>query len=176
MIRYSAIAAHRRTGNELVKNYLLNLDKSSWQVKKNLTKWYELMSIRRLKTLIAIAEYGTFADAAKKVLLSKAAVSQQMKSLEDEFGMLLFDRSKRSPRLNPLGQVMVPKARNIIRSYEELAPSLLEKSMIEGELTIGALPTTMSGLIPRSLGILRTTYPSLHIRIVPKSNYHEFEW
>lgn len=125
------------------------------------------MSIRRLKTLIAIAECGTFTAAAGIVLVSKAAVSQQMKNLEEELGTVLFDRSKRSPQLNPLGQALVPKARDIVRAYEDLAPSLTGMPTVVGELTIGALPTTMSGLIPQAMGLLRAAYPSLHIRIVP---------
>ncbi len=125
------------------------------------------MSIRRLRTLIAIAETGSFADAAEIVGISKAAVGQQMKTLENELQLELFSRSKRSPELNPMGMALVPKARELVRSYDDMIPTLTGKPMVTGELTIGALPTTMAGLVPRSIRILRAAYPNLHFRIFP---------
>jgi DNA-binding transcriptional LysR family regulator len=125
------------------------------------------MSLNRLKTLVAIAESGSFVEAAQRVFLTPAAVGQQIKLLEKELGVQLFDRNMRSPRLNPLGRALVPRAREIIKSYENLVPSLLGEPMELQEISIGAVPTTMSGLVPRALAALRSNYHNLHIRIVP---------
>ena len=125
------------------------------------------VSIRRLKTLNAIAETESLAAAAELVLVSPVAVSQQMKTLERELGIELFDRRKRSPEINPLGHALVQKAREIVHAYDALIRDLTGDGSIAGEITIGALPTTMAGLVPRSLGALQAAYPSLHIRIVP---------
>ncbi len=65
------------------------------------------MSFRRLKTLIAVAECGSFVKAAKMCFLTPAAVSQQMKILELEMGIALFDRKNRTPRLTPVGSALV---------------------------------------------------------------------
>ncbi len=83
------------------------------------------MSIRLLRTIVAISETGSFGAAADVVCVSHAAVSQQMKRLEEELQVSLFDRSKRSPELSQLGQAMVRKAREIIHSYDIMVDSLL---------------------------------------------------
>jgi DNA-binding transcriptional LysR family regulator len=123
------------------------------------------MSIRRLKTLIAISETGTFAYAADLVSLTPAAVSQQMKVLEDEFGVILFDRTRRSPKLNRAGHALVPKAREIVRAYESLVPSLTNEISVGEEFAIGAIVTTMSGLMLRTMRSLQATYSGLYIRV-----------
>ncbi len=125
------------------------------------------MSIKRLKTLIAIDETGSFAAAAEMVFLTPAAVSQQMKALEGKLGIVLFDRNTRSPRLSPLGRALIPKAREVVEAFEDIVPSLTGDIAGKLELTIGAVPTTMSGLMPKVLGSLKKLYTGLHIRVIP---------
>ncbi len=125
------------------------------------------MSIRRLRTLIAVAEAGTFAGAAQSVFVSQAAVSMQMKSLEQEVGATLFDRKKRPPVLNTVGLAFVSRAREILHAYDEMLRSVSDTRGFAGELTIGALPTTMTGLVPKAISGLRAAYPMLHIKVVP---------
>jgi len=125
------------------------------------------MSIRRLRTLVAVAEAGTFAGAAQSVFVSQAAVSMQMKSLEQEVGTTLFDRAKRPPVLNTVGLAFVSRAREILHAYDEMLRSVSDTRSLAGELTIGALPTTMTGLVPKAISGLRAAYPMLHIKVVP---------
>jgi DNA-binding transcriptional LysR family regulator len=125
------------------------------------------MSIRRLRTLVAVAEEGTFAAAAEVVSVSQAAVSMQMKTLEQEVGAPLFDRKRRPPALNLLGLALVPRAREILRAYDEMLRTVSDTRGLAGELTIGAVPTTMTGLVPKAISALRAAYPMLHIKVVP---------
>ena len=125
------------------------------------------MSLNRLKTLIAIADTGSFAEAASAVFLTPAAVGQQIKQLEKEFGVPLFDRNMRSPQLTPVGRALIPKAREMIRVYDNLIPSLLDEQMELQDVSIGAVSTTVSGLVPKALVALRANYPNLHTRVVP---------
>ena len=76
--------------------------------------------IRELKTLIAVTREGTFAAAGQKVGLTQAAVSAQMKRLEEELGFLLFDRTGRSARLNRMGRQTVERAQELVRLYGAL--------------------------------------------------------
>jgi DNA-binding transcriptional LysR family regulator len=125
------------------------------------------MSIRRLKTLIAVAECGSFIGAANSTFLTPAAVSQQMKILEQELGVALFDRKNRTPSLTPVGSALVSRAREIVQAYENMVRSVTGEGALVDDLIIGAVPTTMTGLIPKAIKSLRDTYTGLHIRIMP---------
>ena len=125
------------------------------------------MSIRRLKTLIAVAEKGTFAAAATARFVSNAAVSQQMKTLEDELGVSIFDRSRRSPVLNQHGRNLVAKARDVVHAYNNIVSSVHDDDRVVGELVFGAVSTCMTSLVPRVVGMLKRRYPKLHVRVVP---------
>lgn len=125
------------------------------------------MSISLLKTLIAVAEGGSFSAAAERIHVSDAAIGQQMKRLEQSFHVILFDRSHRSPALNQLGKALVPKARSLIHAYETLLDDLVDDAGLFGELTLGSVPSAIRGLVPLSIKQLIQTYPELHISVVP---------
>ena len=124
------------------------------------------MNLDALRTLVAIAEYGSFAAAARALDLSQSAVSTQIKSLEAEFKAELFDRSKRPPALNEAGQSVVAKARDLIASYEAIQTELTSGDAVEGRLRLGAVGSTLTGLMPAVLTVIRSRYPNLHVEIV----------
>ncbi|MEQ8440707.1 MAG: LysR family transcriptional regulator [Alphaproteobacteria bacterium] len=125
------------------------------------------MSIRRLRMLIAIAETGSFAAAADKMLISPSAVSQQMRTLEDELRAEIFDRRTRPPVLNRDGYALVPQAKEVVASYDAMIRSLQGAETPEGELALGAIPTTLTELVPQVLKRMRDEYPLLHFRVIP---------
>ena len=125
------------------------------------------MSIRLLRTLVAVADSRTFSAAAEQVHVTHAAVSQQMQTLESDLNIALFDRSKRTPELTPVAHDIVRKARQLIVDYDSLVSSVIDDDGLNSEVTFGALPTTLTGLTPQSMAVLRVRFPKLRLHIRP---------
>ncbi len=125
------------------------------------------MSLRRLRTLVAIAEADTFSAAADVVHITHAAVSQQMQALEDELGVKLFDRDTRTPKLTPAGRQIVAKAQKLISDYDNLVPSVLNDDGLHGVIKLGVLRTTLTGLVPQAMAALKQKYPEIGLHLRP---------
>ena len=125
------------------------------------------MTIRLLRTLVAIADAKTFTAAADVVHVTHAAVSQQMQALEADLGVALFNRQTRTPELTPLGHQVVAKARVLISDYDNLVPSVLADGGLSGVIRLGALGTTLTGLTPQAMAVLKARYPELGLHIRP---------
>ena len=123
------------------------------------------MSIRHLRTLLAIAERGSFAAAARDVHITESAVSMQMKALEAELGVPLFDRSTRPPRLTDAARALLPNAEELVAGYERLARRKSDDGPVEGHLRLGAVPSVITGILPAAITALRRRHPGVHVEI-----------
>ena len=109
---------------------------------------------------MTIAANCTFARAAGIVGLTPSAVSQQVQALEDELSVVLFDRTKRPPRLTPQGLQVLEMARDVLR-LEEDTKAALNGDRIAGTLMLGSVRSSALNLLPRALVQLRERYPEL---------------
>jgi DNA-binding transcriptional LysR family regulator len=122
------------------------------------------MDTRQLKTLLAIAESGSFSKAADVVHLTVSAVSQQIQALEQEVGAQFFDRSSRPPRLTAAGQQMVEAARDLVRTAENAIDAVSGRRVV-GTLAIGSVRTSAISLLPRAIVQFRADHPGLRIKL-----------
>ncbi len=125
------------------------------------------MTIRLFRTLVAVADAKTFSAAAKVVHVTHAAVSQQMQTLEADLKIELFNRSTRTPELTPIAHQIVAKARRLISDYDNLVPSVLADGGLSGVVKLGALRTTLTGLTPQAMAILKARFPEIRLHIRP---------
>lgn len=124
------------------------------------------MNLAVLRTLVAIAEQETFAAAARILDLSPSAVSLHIRTLEADLGRPLFDRSARPPILTDAGRLAVTRAKDILALAEDLRAGPDDGAEVQGRLQLGAVGSTLTGLLPLALSALRTGHPGLHLEIV----------
>ncbi len=122
------------------------------------------MELRPLRTLVSIADQGSFAAAAESLGLTQSAISLQIKALEETLGRRLFDRSHRPPQLTELGQQLVIEARQILSLYDRIFVS--NSDLLAGDLVLGAVPTALGSIMPPALAALRAQHPQLSIQVV----------
>ncbi|WP_170442232.1 LysR family transcriptional regulator [Ruegeria arenilitoris] len=125
------------------------------------------MSIRALRTLIAIHRHGSFRAASEAEHLTPSAVSHQMRNLEAMWGLDLFDRSAKTPKLTSAGLMLVEEAAAVVAAYDGLADKVRLDKELAGEIILGAVPTTLTGLVPAALSRLKSEHPDVRVRIVP---------
>jgi LysR family hydrogen peroxide-inducible transcriptional activator len=122
------------------------------------------MNLRDLKYVIAVAETRHFGRAAERCFVSQPTLSGQIKKLEEELDVKLFERTNRSVAVTPIGEAVVAHARLLMEqldAIEQLARA--HRDPLAGPLRIGAIPTLSPYLMPLILVPLRQQYPQLKL-------------
>lgn len=123
------------------------------------------MALRPFRTLQAIVRHGSFSRAGEVVGLTQSAVSLQVKALEDEFGVRLFDRSRRLPILTAQGRVLLERATEILSLYDQIPSALADETSLSGTLRVGAIQTALSDILPEALLALNRAHPRLRVHV-----------
>ncbi|BBI52400.1 LysR family transcriptional regulator [Vreelandella olivaria] len=122
--------------------------------------------IRELKTLIAVAQEGTFAAAGNKIGLTQAAVSAQMKRLEEALGIALFERKGRAAILTQRGQETLKQAHALLTLYSTLGDTTAGQPANQ-RVNIGAIASIQRSLLPDVLARFHHLYRECRTRVVP---------
>ena len=122
------------------------------------------MNLRFLKTIIAISKHPNLVSAADSLGLSHSAVSLQVKTLEKELQIMILDRSTRPPSLTDEGFVLVEQAKRIVSITDDIQFLLRGKNLL-GRVMIGAVPSTVSGIVAPALASLKKQHPNLQVEL-----------
>jgi DNA-binding transcriptional LysR family regulator len=125
------------------------------------------MSIKQLRSLVAIEENGSFSSAADALCITKAAVGQQMKLLEESLKTPLFDRNGYMPSLNSAGISFVKEAQKVLLTYDTLFSSIDTEDDFFGTISLGAVPSAILALVPLSVKSMMKEVVNTKIRIIP---------
>jgi DNA-binding transcriptional LysR family regulator len=122
------------------------------------------MDLKELRSLAALAELGTMTAVAEKLHLSPAAIHKQLKVLQAELGVKLYEHAGRSLVLTPAGQMLMPYVRNLLAEHDSILSALDEwKGRKRGLIRIGAGPTISSYVLPVLLKRFRRSCPDVEL-------------
>jgi LysR family carnitine catabolism transcriptional activator len=125
------------------------------------------MKVAQLKAFVQIAESHTYAEAAENLHLSQPAVSIAIKNLEQEVGGKLFNRTTRQLELTPEGRDFLPVAQRLLQDWHRASDDLKSRFVKGGgSVTIAAMPSFASSMLPRILSEFRQKYSNVTIKIV----------
>lgn len=124
------------------------------------------MNIQQLEYAVALDDHRHFVTAADHCHITQPTLTMQLKKLEDELGVLLFDRTKKPLRPTPEGEKFIAKARKILRDLDLLKDGLDEdKNSISGVFRIGIIPTLAPHLLPLFLSKFVEENPETKLHI-----------
>jgi DNA-binding transcriptional LysR family regulator len=123
------------------------------------------MELRHLRYFLAVAEELHFGKAAKRLHISQPPLSQQIRVLEEEMGVSLFDRTRRRVELSEAGKAFLPEAKSALLKAESAVSIAQRAARGEvGDLRIGySGSATFHPRISRILGRFRSSYPSIRL-------------
>lgn len=123
------------------------------------------VNLRQLRSLVAIARRGSFTSAARDLHLSQPALTVQMRQLEESLGVRLLDRNTRAVALTSLGRQILPIVERALGDIDmALAGARLTESSI-GRVTVAALPSMCSVLLPTAIARFGVQYPGISVRL-----------
>ncbi len=122
------------------------------------------MNIRDLQYIIAVAESRHFGRAAERCFVSQPTLSGQIKKLEDELGVAIFERTNRSVEITPVGESILAHARQVMEQVDAIQQTALaSRDPLSGPLRIGAIPTISPYLMPLILSPIKKQHPQMKL-------------
>lgn len=124
------------------------------------------ISLDRLRTLVAIAERGSFAEAARALHLAAPTVSLHIAELEARIGAPLLSRKRAQVRPTAIGEALVARARRLLADAEQALDDIQRQvEGLEGRVRLGASTGAIAHLLPQALEALRRDHPAIDVQV-----------
>lgn len=131
------------------------------------------MTIQQLKYIVALDEERHFARAAEVCMVTQPGLTIQLKNLEEEIGIKIFDRTKVPLTPTVLGAKIISRAKKILREVNEIRDFVVnEKNILEGEIKLGVISTLSPYLIPLFIKSMKEAAPKMQFVIKEASTGH----
>jgi len=129
------------------------------------------MDLRQLRYLVALAEERHFSRAAARENIAQPALSQQIRRLEDEFGLPLVQRTTRRVSMTDAGTLLVGRARRILAEVEAAEAEMQEvRGVHSGHVTVGALHTMGPIDVSLALALFYARHPGVELTVREQSS------
>jgi DNA-binding transcriptional LysR family regulator len=125
------------------------------------------MDSRYLQSFVYVVELGSFAETARRLDLTPAAVAQRVRMLEEELGAPLERRSGRTIGATEAGERILDRARVILHDIRDLKSDLSDADLLAGQLRLGGMATMMTNFIPAVLAELLARHPAIDFYLEP---------
>lgn len=127
----------------------------------------DLLTLKSLRTLAAVAHSGSLTRAAAALGLAQSAVSRQVAELERALGGTLFHRTGRGVQPTVLAGQILPRVAGLLAQADELAHASRELAGVpSGVVTLGLVPAVANFLTPRLYGAVAKQYPEIRLRVI----------
>ena len=134
------------------------------------------MELRHLRYLVAVAEELNFSRAARRLHLSQPPLSRQIRDLEAELGVTLFERAASKVRLTPAGDYVYHEAKRLLEQSEQLIQQARRVAAeTQHELQIGYIANVHGRLVIDAATRFRKTHPSVVVRVSDLSTADQVE-
>ncbi len=123
------------------------------------------MNIQQIEYLLAVNKYRSFSKAAENIFVTQPALTIQIRRLEDELGVELFDRNKKPLAPTEIGERIIEQARFLQKNIEKLSDIVSEfKRELSGNLRIGIIPTVSPYLVPKFVNEFIGNFPEVNLQ------------
>ncbi|MFD0715865.1 LysR family transcriptional regulator [Paenibacillus sp. GCM10027626] len=125
------------------------------------------MDIRQLSYFLEVANHASFSKASESIHLSQPTLSKMVKSLEDELGVVLLNRSTRKVALTDAGEAVQLHAQLILNAVQHLRAAVADLTeMRAGRFSLGLPPVIGSSFFPKVIAEFNKRYPDIRIQLI----------